>query len=137
LAALRGQVPAADARETNDDVRQAPQLSARRGALTATLDYWDDPRDVYRLPLRSGDVVRLTATATGRDPVTLALWNPSTRSVVGVKNRSGRVAQASAPARQRLTYRVPKRSGGRYSLELRLAGPGAARYTVTWSRARA
>jgi hypothetical protein len=137
VASLSGQVPVSDHYETNDDVRSAPKLFAGHGTLKATLDYWDDRRDVYRLFLRPGDVVRLRVDGAPRNPISVALWNPNARSVVGARNRVHRVARSAAPgSTQRLTFRVPKRSGGRYAIEVSLAGAGSGAYALTWSRAR-
>ena len=136
LGSLGGELPAPDRYETNDDLRGAPPLPASRGTLKATLDYWDDQRDVYRLPLHGGDVVRLRVDGMARNPVALALWKPGARSVIGTRNRSYRVAQSrGSGALQRIEYRVPKGRGGRYSVEVRVAGGGSGSYTLTWSGA--
>ena len=136
LASLSGQLPPADSHETNDDVGEAPPLRARRGAFKATLDYWDDQRDVYRLPLRAGDLLRLRVEGMPRNPIALTLWKPTARTVVGLRHRRERAAQAlGSGAVERLTYRVPKQAAGRYSVEVRLPGPGSGSYTLSWSRA--
>ena len=56
LAALAGPLPPADALEPNDDAgSSAWPLSGRSGTLRATVDFWDDQSDVYRVLLRRGD----------------------------------------------------------------------------------
>jgi subtilisin family serine protease len=133
IAALGGQLPAADHYETNDDVFEAPKLAPPRGSLTATLDYWDDQRDVYRLKVRGGTVLRFAVQGATRNPIVLALWTPKTASVVGVKSRKLRVAQSQTGPRELLRYRVLKGRGGSYAVEVRLAGAGSGAYTLTWS----
>src|SRR6185369_7463528 len=48
LTAAKGVLPHRDAFEANDDVGgHSGVLIARDGRLAATVDYWDDPSDVY------------------------------------------------------------------------------------------
>lgn len=133
IAAVSGQLPAPDRYETNDDVSEAPRLSSRRGTLTATVDYWDDQRDVYRLTVRAGSVVRVSVQGAVRNPIVLALWTPKATTVVGAKARRLRAVQSPAGQREQLRYLVPKGRGGSYAIEVRLAGAGSGAYTLTWS----
>ena len=57
LGAIDGQLPAADALETNDDAGdRSHRLSGtwRRRVVKATVDYWDDQDDVYAVYLAEG-----------------------------------------------------------------------------------
>ena len=48
--------------------------------LVATLDYWDDPADVYSIQLAKGEGL-LPASASGARSRTLALWKPGTQTM--------------------------------------------------------
>ena len=107
----------------------APSVATARVAfpgrrLSATLDYWDDPRDVYAVRLKRGArlVARLTSTGT---PPGLVLWKPGTATVV--TSRGGRLIAAQGASR--VSYRA--RSAGVYYLEVRVRRPGTTRYTLS------
>ena len=57
-------LPPSDRFEPNDSVSQAHKLWGKRPAVDATLDYWDDPVDVYRVRLEP----RAAAAARGSLP---------------------------------------------------------------------
>ncbi len=117
-----GVLPPADRFEPNDSVSQARALGGRKPALTATLDYWDDPLDVYRVKLARGQ--RLHALVR-------AQW---AGAAVGLSLWSGRtVAQALHPGKtQRLSYRA--RKAGWYYVELRVRRPGGGRYGLRMAK---
>ena len=79
LAALTGTIPKPDSLEPNDDAGAAAwPLSGGSGTVHATVDFWDDQSDVYRILLRKGQ--RLFAVLSGpkgTDTV-LTLWKPET-----------------------------------------------------------
>ena len=124
-------LPPSDRLEPNDNARQARKLWGRQPSLAATLDYWDDRRDVYRVHLDRGQ--RLQARAAARwsqAALDLTLWQPGVSG-----KRGGKVAQAAHPGkRQRLSYRAPL--GGWYYLRLRLAHGGGGRYTLQLDKSR-
>ncbi len=82
LDALGGTLPPRDHFEPNDDAgHRAHRLTARTKALHATLERWEDSRDVYRLPLRAGErLVAFVAGPAGSN-VDLLLWRPGTETV--------------------------------------------------------
>jgi subtilisin family serine protease len=130
-------VPPTDRFETNDDAGPyAYKLFGRSGTLTASLDYWDDRSDVYRVLVPSRR--RLSLTVSGaQQPPELRLWRPGTRSVVTRKFTRFRVSSVrprTSGGRTRLTYSVPTGGGGFYFVELRLSRPGSGAYTLRWSR---
>lgn len=94
-AALRrveeGALPPPDYGEPNDGPANATALS-RAAVIQATLDWRDDPADIYRLALRCGDVLSAHADGTAR----------GTLSLVGAR------ACGSAPIRAHLS--VPRRA---------------------------
>ena len=129
-----GDVPATDRYEPNDDAGPwSHALPPLPRTITASLDYWDDNTDVYRVYVKKG--ARLFARATTPAQVRLALWAPGTQRVEptpGQKFSDTRVARSRrAGAQVRLSYRAAKTgiyyleaklvSGGRNSVQYRLA----------------
>jgi subtilisin family serine protease len=136
LGAAGGTLPPADAFETNDDAgTSAWPLSARRRALSATLDRFDDVRDVYRVPVRRGQrlVVGLTGPRGGQSD--LFLWRPGTSTVVGRSQRRNRLAvSARRGASERISFRA-RRTGWHY-VEVRLSGGKSGAYRLAIARRR-
>ena len=131
-AVATGQYPPPDRYETNDDAgTQAYTLWGKQARISATLDYYDDPVDVYRVVL--GPNERLTGSVTGDWPgaqVQLTLWKPGTTRVDAVASRALRAAQsASGGATQHVRFTAPGR--GWYYVEVRATKPGYGPYTLT------
>jgi subtilisin family serine protease len=123
------QLPPSDRYEPNDDIAQVQHtLWGRKPALTATLDYWDDRIDVYRVKLDRGQ--RLHAAVRARwagAAVGLSLWAPGASTVSA--RHGGKVAQsAGAGKKQRLSYRA--QTAGWYYVEVRDSSPGRGRYAL-------
>ena len=136
IAALQGPLPAPDKYETNDDAgAQAWQLWGKTIPVSATLDYYDDPVDVYKVALGPGEQLKakLTADWTGAD-VNLVLWRPGTVHVAGSQAKPQlRAAQSAATgAVQQMTYRSKVR--GWYYVEVKAAAPGSGPYTLTLTK---
>ncbi len=133
LALLAEGAPARDRYEPNDGAgNDAYPLYGARRVVAATLDYWNDRNDVYRVFLRKGE--RLVATGTAEAPLrpVVALWRPGTVAVDG-----GSVAVRRLVVRQTsssLTFTA--RKAGWYLLDARLnrAGSGPYRLVVTKKR---
>jgi subtilisin family serine protease len=137
LAAIgKGGVPAADRYEPNDDVGLgAVNLAAVRGSLKATLDYWDDPSDVYGVDLSAGRRLIVTLTSAALQSVVLRLWSPDTRSVFATASKKLQVARSRhTPAGWRLSYVAPAGEGGRYYLQVTTKLPGSGAYSLNWRR---
>src|SRR5207247_2451269 len=84
VAALGGPWPPADRYEPNDDAgSDAFTLWGTTIRAPATLDYWDDPVDVYRVRVRARQRVKLSVRGPGRADTNLSLWKPGTRTVAG------------------------------------------------------
>ncbi len=117
-------LPTADIMEPNDDAGSAAHPFGPPRTITATLDYWDDPVDVYSIKLSEGDELfaRLgTATAA---PTSLLLWRPGTVHVTGPPKAilPDRAAlSATVGGQQRLGYTA--REAGTYYLEVKVNGP--------------
>jgi subtilisin family serine protease len=132
LAALTaGPLPPPDRFETNDDAgTQAFTLWGKDRKVTATIDYYDDPVDVYRVALSGRE--RLTAKLAGAWPganVNLVLWKPGTKRLDDAGSRTLRAAQAVAPgANQHIAFTAPGR--GWYYVEVKVSKPGFGPYTL-------
>lgn len=137
--ATAGPTPPPDAFETNDEAgaRAATLWGARGRTLEATIDYWDDQNDVYRIMIRPGQrfEVRLTGAPAG---TRLFLWRPGTRQVEGLTvDRRLRLAQSSRQAQgERLVHRTPPRKVGNnwYFLQVKVSSPGFGRYTLSYTK---
>jgi hypothetical protein len=136
IAALQGPLPPPDKYEPNDDAgTQATQMWGKTIPVSATLDYYDDPLDVYKVALGPGEQLKakLTADWTGAD-VNLVLWRPGTTHVTGsqVKAELRAAQSAAAGAVQQVTYRSKVR--GWYYVEVQAAAPGSGPYTLTLTK---
>ncbi len=134
LAALQGPLPPADRFESNDDAGDdAYTLFGERRTVAATIDYFDDPSDVYRVYVRAGRRLELALSGPPGGRPTLVVWRPGTKHVTDVTViavRSGAVLAHKSGQRPKLSYRAPragwhyvevkapKRGGGAYSLSV-------------------
>ena len=86
--------------------------------IEASLDYWDDNIDVYRVHLNAR--TKLFVRVSGKGALRLALGAPGTNHVEGLDvTAEARVAQGrKAGAQVRLAYRA--RKAGIYYLEVKL-----------------
>jgi subtilisin family serine protease len=134
IAAINGPLPPADRLEPNDDAgAQAPVLGPSLNRVRATLDFWDDQVDVYRVRLARG--TRFRATVRGPSGLTssLLLWRPGTAHVNDLRGQDRRAAQSLGPgSTHRIAYRVP--AAGTYYVEVKLASRGFGAYTLTLVR---
>lgn len=133
VGALSGPLPPPDRLETNDDAGTlAKTLWGGTQHVNATLDFYDDPVDVYRVQLRKDQklTASLNAAWTGAS-VALELWRPGTRQVdIASSVRKQRAAQsAGASAHQRLRFIAP--TAGWYYVEAKTNSPGFGEYTLS------
>jgi len=129
---LAAGAPPRDHFEPNDDGTSAYPLYGSRRQVDATLDYWNDRDDVYRVYLRKGErLVAAAATSSEIHPA-LALWRPGTTTVDVAAATSRRLA--AQPAGAGLGYRAP--AAGWYLLDAKLthATRGPYRLVVTKTR---
>jgi subtilisin family serine protease len=117
-----GTLPPSDRLEPNDSVSQAQALWGKRPGIDATLDYWDDRVDAYRVRLLPGERLHARFAAQWANAsVHLTLRSPG--------KQAGIVAQTKAAGKtQRLSYRV--QHGGWYVLVLRIEHHGGGRYSL-------
>jgi subtilisin family serine protease len=119
------ELPPPDVLEANDDAgKSARPFGAVPGTLVATLDYWDDPVDVYSVRLNKGD--KLFARLGRGSPVVnkLALWPPGTRTVFARPAQERAVRSLAVNGQQRLAFVAP--AAGVYYLEVSAGGPSRA-----------
>jgi Subtilase family len=130
-------LPTADAYEPNDDAGTLAYPLRGIRKVNATIDFWDDPIDVYAITLKRGQTLfaRLGAGAPPR--TSLFLWRPGTTHITGpartvLANRAARGTATSG--QERLAYHAtangtyyveveagaPTKAPGRYSLSLAL-----------------
>ncbi len=132
IEALNGPLPPPDKYESNDDAgTQARTLWGKHFTFTATVDYYDDQIDVYRIALGPGE--RVSASIAGTWPgasVDLILWKPGTQRVDDLRTQALRAAQSIGPGSVRhVSFKAPSR--GWYYVEVKVTSPGSGPYTLT------
>jgi subtilisin family serine protease len=134
IGALDGVLPPPDRYEPNDDAgSSAAKLSAAVTTVKATIDFWDDQVDVYKLYLRKGQRLRLTLNGPEGATSNLLLWRPGTKRVDDLRTQHLRAAQAIGPGdSHRLGYRA--KTGGWYYAEVKLSTRGFGPYQLDISR---
>jgi subtilisin family serine protease len=124
-------LPPSDRREPNDTLRQAKKVWGRRPKFDATLDFWDDPVDVYRVRLTRGERLHVRFAARWSNAkVGLTLLRPGAKSLsrgrVAGTARSGKTQQLPYRALHTGWYEVrllnEHHGGGRYALDLTKSG---------------
>jgi thermitase len=117
-------LPPPDRYEPNDDAGSfAHALPPLPRTITATLDYWDDQIDVYRIVLKKGQRLFARLTPQTVAATRLALWRPGTQRVEGLDvDLTSRLLQSTrAGVQERLAYTA--RVSGTYFLEAKLIAP--------------
>jgi subtilisin family serine protease len=136
LAALQGPLPAADSFESNDDAgAQATPLKVPRADFVASLDYWDDPLDVYKTHLRKGQRITVTLEGPKGSDTNLVLWKPGTQRVEGLSLSllRQRAAQSVRPGpRERVAYRAAAQ--GWYYIQVKLGTKDAGAYRLRFAK---
>jgi hypothetical protein len=135
MQALDGTLPAADRFEVNDEAVTAARIWGRKGQrLRATIDYWDDQVDVYKIKLRRGQRLATLLRGPRGIDTNLFLWKPGTRRVAGsAVNRRLLAAESTSPGSvERIHVRAQER--GWYFLEVKVATAGAGRYSLSFRK---
>jgi subtilisin family serine protease len=101
-------LPKPDRYEPNDDAGPwAHTLTSRQHSIDASLDYWDDNLDVYRVRLAPGQRLYARLSPATDAKVRLQLWAPGTERVDSLDVRALRLADSHQAGRQaRLSYRA-------------------------------
>jgi subtilisin family serine protease len=133
LAATVALAPPSDAHEPNDDAGSgAFTLRSPAPQVNATIDYYDDPSDVYRVYLRAGQRLRASLSGPAETKPTVVLWRPGTKAVVPITKvaiRSGAILTYRTGEDPRIAYRV--RRNGWYYVEVKAPKNGRGAYRLT------
>jgi subtilisin family serine protease len=130
VKALRaGQVPVPDRFEPNEDISIGTRLHSRYAHFRATIDWWDDPVDVYRVKLRPGQTLWVSATSHRADDISLALWKPELKTLADATD-SLRAKRSIHPPGDPEYLRYRATQAGWYSLEVSLAKSGSGSYKL-------
>jgi subtilisin family serine protease len=134
VGALDGVIPPPDRYEPNDDAgASAAKLSSRVTSVKATIDFWDDQVDVYKLYLRKGQRLKLTLNGPVGATSNLLLWRPGTKRIDDLRTQHLRAAQSIGPGdSHRLAYRA--KTSGWYYAEVKLPTRGFGPYQLDISR---
>ncbi|MDX6408479.1 MAG: hypothetical protein QOE13_1550 [Gaiellaceae bacterium] len=134
IGALDGVLPAPDRLEPNDEAGgYAARLGTRVTSVKATIDFWDDQIDVYRIYLKKNQKVRLRLSGPEGSTSNLLLWKPGTKRVNDLRAQHFRAAQAIGPgSRHGIGYKAP--AGGWYYAEVKLTTRGFGPYELTIER---
>jgi Subtilase family len=127
--------PEADRYEANDDASLAASLWGRKGQrIRATIDYWDDRVDAYKIKLRRGQ--RLVARLRG--PIgsnsNLFLWKPGTTRIGGRSADRELLAGQSKSPGSRERIRLTVRESGWYYLVVKVSTAGSGRYLLNYRK---
>jgi subtilisin family serine protease len=134
VGALDGVLPNPDRLEPNDDAGvSAARVPVSSTSIKATIDFWDDQIDVYRMYFKKGQRIRLTLNGPAGVSSNLLLWRPGTKRVGDLRTQNRRVAQAIGPGSvHRIGYRVPK--SGFYFVQVKLPTRGVGPYELAVTR---
>jgi subtilisin family serine protease len=136
--ASTGPFARADTREPNDNAgSQAFTIWSRApGRIQATLDFWDDRIDVYRMRLHRGQRLYVKLSSASGESSSLSLWPPGTDRVDDLSPAAQRkrlVQSRQAGSVERIRgYRA--RKAGWYYVEVKLDSKGAGPYSLTYSK---
>jgi Subtilase family len=130
-----GPLPRTDQFEPNDEAGpRAASLGRRKPVLRlrATLDYWDDRVDVYRVWLRRGQRISARLTGLAEIDANLRLFRPGTRFLqrrfAGFPSRAVRRTNGYEPVKRLRPYRAA--TAGWHYVEVKVKGQGSGRYRL-------
>jgi thermitase len=134
IRALRaGQAPTPDRFEPNDDIDMGHAIRGRRAHFRATVDFWDDATDVYRIKLTRGQRVVVAARPSSSLALTVSLWRPTLGSLSAARAKFRLRREANgAGVMDRFKYRA--RKTGWYSLQVSTSKPGFGSYSLRIKR---
>jgi subtilisin family serine protease len=138
LASLGGPLPPADTHEANDEAgERSPLLYAPTGrrAVTATLDFWDDQDDVYRVFVRRGEKLFVSLTDPSGENASLGLWAPGTEQVTGFADVTRRLRLSTSVGETEYLAHFAKRTGW-YVVHVHLLTAGSGQYRLFVQRRR-
>ena len=127
--ALQSPLPPRDTREPNDGIGRRAATIPRSGEVRATIDFWDDPVDVYRVRLARGDRLSGILTRPPTQAAKLSLWRASSS-----RSRGRRVARSARIRNLERLRPYPARVAGWYYLRVAISKPGSGAYTLRVAR---
>jgi serine protease len=130
IDALQGPAPTPDRFEPNDDAGGEAATVYRKMSATATLDWWDDPTDVYRIHLVKGQrlTVLVHADAKKIDP-SLVLWKPGLHALADARSDLRARRSVHGPGvPERIRFKARRTAW--YNLQVKLAKPGFGPYRI-------
>ena len=131
-AVSAGAIPAPDSMEPNDDAgRMAARLWGSASSVHATIDYWDDPVDVYSVHVPAGRQLSVFLRGPGVHGLQLVVWKPGTLHVTGTSSLLSRqrVFQ-SLHAGPNQSFQSRATLSGWYDVEVKESSPGAGPYVL-------
>jgi subtilisin family serine protease len=135
LDSLQGPPPTPDRFEPNDDAGAQAAVVYGSMAATATLDWWDDPNDVYRIHLVKGErlsvVVRpgLDAHTGAKIDPSIFLWKPGLQALADARSDlRARRAIHGPGVPERIRFKASRTAW--YTLQVKLARPGFGPYRI-------
>jgi subtilisin family serine protease len=137
VESLVGPLPEPDTREPNDEAGKRSWKLVWGGPkgrrIAATINYWQDQADVYRVWLGRGQRIEATLVGPRAAGTRLFLWKPGTKRVEGFAIDRRRLAARSAPGGivKRIRYRAFRT--GSYYLHVK-ATRGSGKYTLRFVR---
>ncbi len=130
LDALPAGAPPADRLEPNDDTGRHAALVDRKLNTRATLDWWDDPTDVYRVHLNRGQGISVVVRAGPKLDPSLILWKPGLDRLADARSDLRARRSIHGPGvPERIAYRAHR--SGWYYVQVKLARPGFGPYRIT------
>ena len=138
LESLSDELPPADRYESNDDAGpNAATLYGRERTAKATLDFWDDQVDVYRVKLGAGERLKVFLRGPAGTETNLILWRPGTDHVEGLPAdlQGRRLTQSKRTGpNESLSYRAA--AAGWHYVEVKMSGPGSGSYSLRIAKTR-
>ena len=129
LDSLQGPPPTPDRFEPNDDAGSEAAVAYQSLAATATLDWWDDPNDVYRIHLVRGERLTVLVTAKSKIDPSLALWKPGLDKLADARSDLRARRSIHGPGvPERIRFKAYRTAW--YSLQVKLARPGFGEYRI-------
>jgi stage II sporulation protein D len=134
-----GGYPRPDVREPNDDagVLASKLWKGSAATINGTLDYYDDPVDVYEIKLLKGQRLSLDLTGVQGTTSALGLWRPGTATVVDLSPAAQkmRVAQSAHDGSSEKISGYRAKTAGWYYVEVEMTSKTSGTYSLSYKRA--
>jgi len=129
LDSLQGPPPTADRFEPNDDAGSQAAIVWSPLVATATLDWWDDPNDVYRIHLNRGQRLSVYVRPGAKIDPSIVLWKPGLQNLADARSDLRARRSIHGPGvPERIRFKADRTAW--YSLQVKLAKPGFGAYRI-------